>query len=89
MWDPFQYLELCQEAAHLLSWLQVYEMGEAAAQQQWQQRLLYTDTGSIAWTGTNTSLAVNQVSSMHQLQLGPTQWRRHWLLLSRACFISA
>lgn len=62
----------CSHCHMCLLLLQVYEMGEAAARQQWQQRLLYTDAGSIARTGTNTLLAVNQVSNVHQLQLGPT-----------------
>lgn len=67
-------LKCCGSQRHLclFSWLQVYEMGEAAARQQWQQRLLYTDAGSIARTGTNTLLAVTQVSDPHQLQLGST-----------------
>jgi hypothetical protein len=40
---------------------QVYEMSEAAAQQQWQGKLLYTEAGGIATTGTDGLLALHQV----------------------------
>lgn len=45
----------------MLCALQVYEMSQAAARVQWQQRLLYTDAGGVASTGSNGLLALLQV----------------------------
>jgi hypothetical protein len=42
---------------------QVYEMSEAAASQHWQHKLLYTQAGGIATTGTDGLLAIRQVST--------------------------
>lgn len=42
---------------------QVYEMSEAAAHQQWQRKLLYTESGGIVTTGTDGLLALHQVST--------------------------
>lgn len=45
----------------LMPCLQVYEMSEAAAHQQWQRKLLYTEAGGIAATGSEGLLALRQV----------------------------
>jgi hypothetical protein len=38
-------------------------MSEAAASQHWQRKLLYTQAGGIARTGTDGLLAISQVST--------------------------